>query len=70
MKLLLLLLLSIGAAGVAPATSTQEHGQVGYFADYLRLSQANDTNMVGLGGRLGYRCRQHTLRNESAAREC
>lgn len=38
-------------AGLAPLASAQEHGQVGVYADYLRLSQTS-SNFGGLGGRL------------------
>jgi hypothetical protein len=38
-------------AGLAPLASAQEHGQVGVYADYLRLSQTSG-NFGGLGARL------------------
>ena len=38
-------------AGLAPLASAQEHGQVGVYADYLRLSQTS-SNFGGLGARL------------------
>jgi hypothetical protein len=44
-------LMLIFAAGVIPVASAQEHGQVGVFADYLRLGRT-DSNFAGLGGRL------------------
>lgn len=37
--------------GLAPFASAQEHGQVGVYADYFRLSRT-DSNFGGLGGRL------------------
>jgi hypothetical protein len=46
-----LLLVAILAAGVVPVASAQEHGQVGVFADYLRLGETK-SNFAGLGGRL------------------
>lgn len=37
------------------AQSTYDHGEVGVFADYLRLGQPNPAiNFVGLGGRVGF----------------
>jgi len=59
MKRLFLMPLAIATALVAPAASAQEHGQVGVFADYLRLNQTNDTNLVGLGGRLGFNANRY-----------
>ena len=38
-------------AGLAPLASAQEHGQVGVYADYLRLSQTSE-NFGGLGAHL------------------
>ncbi len=46
-----LFLFSILIAGLAPFASAQEHGQVGVYANYLRLSQTR-SNCGGLGGRL------------------
>jgi hypothetical protein len=40
------------ALGLASAASAQDHGQVGVYGDYVRLSQTK-TNMAGLGGRFG-----------------
>ncbi len=42
-------LILLGVA-LVPAASAQDHGQVGIYADYLRLSQTS-SNMAGLGGR-------------------
>jgi hypothetical protein len=37
------------------AQNTNDHGEVGVFADYLRLSQPNPAiNFVGIGGRIGF----------------
>jgi hypothetical protein len=37
------------------AQNTYDHGEVGVFADYLRLSQPNPAiNFVGIGGRIGF----------------
>lgn len=42
---------SFASFAMVPIASAQEHGQVGIYADYLRLGRT-DTNNVGLGGRL------------------
>jgi hypothetical protein len=46
-----LFLMLILAAGIIPVASAQEHGQVGVFADYVRLGRT-DNNFAGLGARL------------------
>lgn len=53
-RVLLTFVVLIGGLALAPFASAQdlEHGQVGVFADYMRLSQTK-TNFAGLGGRLG-----------------
>ena len=38
----------------APAAFAQNHGEVGAFADYVRLANANNTNYWGVGGRVGF----------------
>lgn len=48
------LLATLAMALCVPATFAQNHGQVGVFADYVRLHHANDANFVGLGGRVGF----------------
>jgi len=35
------------------SSNVYNHGEIGAFANYTRLSNANDTNFYGLGGRLG-----------------
>lgn len=49
MKSVALLLLLAG--WLVPVASAQEHGQIGGYVDYFRLSQTK-TNLAGLGGRL------------------
>jgi len=49
MKRLFLMLMF--AAAVVPIAVAQEHGQVGVFADYMRLGRT-ENNFAGLGGRL------------------
>jgi hypothetical protein len=43
-------------AGTTPALFAQEHdhGEFGVYGDYLRLDEANNTNFVGVGGRIGF----------------
>lgn len=48
------LLAAIAMALCVPAAFAQNHGEVGVFADYVRLHHANDANFVGLGGRVGF----------------
>lgn len=47
----LLVLLAFGPVLLAQDYS---HGEVGLFADYLRVGQLGDLNQVGLGGRAGF----------------
>ena len=51
MKKLALLLVMAVVLGIAPAAFAQNHGEVGAFADYLRLTPF-DTNHLGVGGRV------------------
>ena len=53
-------LLLFFAGWLVPLASAQDHFQVGAFADYFRLSQTN-TNMAGLGGRVGYKVFSHVM---------
>jgi len=43
-------------AMMAPSLFAQEHdhGEVGAFGDYLRLSEAGNANFLGVGGRVGF----------------
>ncbi len=43
----------------APAAFAQNHGEFGAYADYVRLSTANNTNFWGLGGRVGVNVSKH-----------
>ena len=40
----------------APSLFAQEHdhGEIGVFGDYFRLSEGNDRNFEGIGGRIGF----------------
>ena len=52
MKKFALLAVTALILGLAPAAFAQNHGEIGVFADYLKLENTN-TNNLGLGGRLG-----------------
>jgi len=41
---------------IAPSLFAQEHdrGEIGVFGDYFRLSEGNDRNFEGIGGRVGF----------------
>src|SRR3954462_1783450 len=43
---------------LAPALYAQNHGEVGVFVDYTRLSPT-ETNNTGLGGRVGFNVHKH-----------
>ena len=47
-------LLVLALAIAVPGAFAQNHVEVGAFADYVRLHNAADANMLGLGGRLGF----------------
>lgn len=54
MKRLVILLVLAVVAIFAPAAFAQNHGEVGVFADYVRLHNANDANFWGVGGRASF----------------
>jgi hypothetical protein len=58
MKRVALVLLLAG--WLVPLASAQDHFQAGAYADYFRISQTN-TNMVGLGGRVGFKAFSHVM---------
>src|SRR5215469_11707456 len=43
-------------AMMAPSVFAQDHdhGEVGVYGDYFRLSQLGNTNFMGVGGRVGF----------------
>ena len=53
MKKIALLAATALVLGLAPAAFAQNHGEIGVFADYLKLENTN-TNNLGLGGRVGF----------------
>ena len=43
----------------APLAIAQNQGEVGVFADYFRFHNANDLNMLGVGGRVSFNVHPH-----------
>ena len=58
MKRVALLLFLAGL--LVPLASAQDHFQVGAYGDYFRITQT-DTNLAGLGGRVGVRVFSHVM---------
>jgi hypothetical protein len=54
----LALMIALGVCLTAPSwvmAQTEDHGEVGVFADYLRFTPGNNAvNFVGVGGRVGF----------------
>lgn len=48
--------LALFAFAMAPSVFAQEHdhGELGVYGDYLRLSQLGNTDFMGVGGRVGF----------------
>jgi hypothetical protein len=44
---------------LATSAFAQNHGEVGAFADYFRFANANDLNLLGVGGRIGVNVHPH-----------
>lgn len=49
----------LAAALFVPAAFAQNHGEVGVFADYVRLHHADDANFWGAGGRVSFNVTEH-----------
>jgi len=45
--------------GVAAFAQDADHVEAGVFADYFRFHNANDLNMLGIGGRVGFNVHPH-----------
>lgn len=54
MKKLVLGLVAALVLMSAPAIFAQDHVEIGAFADYVRLHHADNSNFLGLGGRVGF----------------
>jgi hypothetical protein len=53
-------LVAVLALAVAvPTAFAQNHGEIGAYADYVRLASANNANFWGLGGRVGFNVAKH-----------
>jgi hypothetical protein len=59
MKKIVLALFAVLVFSAAPAMFAQDHGEIGVYADYVRLHHANNTNFWGLGGRVGFNVHSH-----------
>jgi len=56
--------LAICVAMIAPRASAQDdknHGNIGVFFDWTRLSSTNNLNMFGVGGRVGFNVAKHIV---------
>jgi len=47
-----IMLLAVAGLVLAPALRAQDHGEVGVFGELFRVHDANDLNLLGVGGRL------------------
>jgi hypothetical protein len=59
MKKIVLALFAVLVFSAAPAMFAQDHGELGVYADYVRLHHANNANFWGLGGRVGFNVHSH-----------
>jgi hypothetical protein len=59
MKKTALLIAAAMFLAAAPALLAQDHVEVGAFADYVRLHNADDANFWGVGGRVGFNIASH-----------
>jgi hypothetical protein len=59
MKKIVLAVFAVLVFTATPTMYAQDHGEVGIYADMLRLHHANDTNFWGLGGRVGFNVHPH-----------
>ena len=60
MKRILGVLVTLAMMIAVPALYAQEeHGEVGVYGDFTRLSPTGNTSFVGLGGRLGFNVNNH-----------
>jgi hypothetical protein len=56
--------LALCFAMIVPRASAQDdknHGNIGVFFDYTRLSSTNNLNMFGVGGRVGFNVAKHIV---------
>lgn len=48
------LMLSVLAAAASAQINSYDHGEIGVFANYTRLTNADNKNFYGVGGRIGF----------------
>ncbi len=58
-KLSFLVVVAITLCASTVFAQDYSHGEVGAFADYVRLHNANNANFLGLGGRVGFNFNKH-----------
>jgi hypothetical protein len=59
MKTIVLAVIAVLVLSAAPAMFAQDHGEIGVYADYVRLRHADNANFWGLGGRVGFNVHSH-----------
>lgn len=59
MKKIVLAVIAVLVLSAAPALFAQDHGEIGVYADYVRLKHADNANFWGLGGRVGFNVHSH-----------
>jgi hypothetical protein len=59
MKKTVLVVIAMFVLCAAPAVFAQDHGELGVYADYVRLHHADNANFWGLGGRAGFNVHPH-----------
>jgi hypothetical protein len=59
MKTIVLAVIAVLVLSAAPAIFAQDHGEIGVYADYVRLRHADNANFWGLGGRVGFNVHSH-----------
>lgn len=58
-KSLFIAFITLVLLALATPVFAQNNGEVGVFADYFRFHNANDLNMLGVGGRVGFNVHPH-----------
>lgn len=58
-KSILFALISLTLFALGTPAFAQNNGEVGAFVDYFRFQNANDLNMLGVGGRVGFNVHPH-----------
>jgi hypothetical protein len=58
-KRLIITFITLALLTVAMPAFAQNNGEVGAFVDYFRFHNANDLNMLGVGGRIGFNVHPH-----------